>query len=54
MTNLKCPKCGGEKITVMTRITGYFSKLQNWSKSKLAELQDREKGNYTVEESKDQ
>lgn len=52
MPDLKCPKCNGEKITVMTRITGYFSKLQNWSKSKLAELNDREKGNYTVSEEK--
>jgi len=29
-----------------TRIVGYYSRVGNWNKSKLAELKDRSKGNY--------
>lgn len=32
----------------MTRIVGYYSELRNWNKSKLAELADRQKGDYGV------
>lgn len=31
----------------LTRIVGYYSRVQNWNRSKLAELADRHKGNYT-------
>ncbi len=34
----------------MTRCVGYYSKLSNWNRSKLAELRDRHRGNYTVPE----
>jgi len=34
----------------MTRIVGYYSELQNWNPSKIAELKDRHKGNYSVPE----
>ena len=30
----------------LTRIVGYYSRVQNWNRSKLAELDDRHKGNY--------
>lgn len=33
-----------------SRIVGYFSQMRNWNPSKLAELRDRQKGEYTVPE----
>lgn len=38
-------------LTHVTRIVGYFSQLQNWNRSKIAELRDRQKGNYSLEPS---
>lgn len=35
-------------MTHVTRIVGYYSQLQNWNRSKLAELRDRHKGDYAV------
>jgi len=32
----------------MTRVVGYFSRISNWSTSKLAELADRRKGSYAA------
>ena len=32
----------------VTRIVGYYSMLQNWNKSKIAELKDRHKGDYAI------
>ena len=32
----------------MTRVVGYFSRVENWNKSKLGELSDRRRGNYGV------
>lgn len=52
MPEIKCPKCGGERVNVVTRIVGYFSRVANWSKSKVEELRDREKGDYAVPEEK--
>ena len=43
----KCSKCGGV-VDWYTRIVGYFSKIQGWSKNKKEELKHREK-NYSVE-----
>ncbi|MDR1534930.1 MAG: anaerobic ribonucleoside-triphosphate reductase [Planctomycetota bacterium] len=31
----------------MTRVVGYFSRVENWNKSKIGELKDRHKGNYS-------
>ena len=44
---------GQRPATVMsqfTRICGYFSRLSNWNASKIAELHDRHKGDYTLGE----
>jgi len=30
----------------VTRIVGYYSRIENWNKSKLGELADRRHGNY--------
>lgn len=32
----------------MTRVIGYFSRVQNWNKSKVGELSDRHRGQYGV------
>lgn len=33
-------------LSHMTRIVGYYSRVENWNKSKLSELADRRKGDY--------
>ena len=37
-----------EVLTYVTRIVGYFSNLNSWNRSKLAELRDRGRGDYGV------
>ena len=32
----------------MTRVVGYFSRIENWNKSKIGELKDRHKGDYAI------
>lgn len=32
----------------MTRVVGYYSRVENWNQSKVGELQDRHAGNYCV------
>ncbi|MFH0910562.1 MAG: hypothetical protein V1918_03510 [Planctomycetota bacterium] len=32
----------------MTRVVGYYSRVENWNKSKLGELADRRAGRYAV------
>ncbi|MHA1691976.1 MAG: anaerobic ribonucleoside-triphosphate reductase [Candidatus Heimdallarchaeaceae archaeon] len=41
-----CPECGSEEIYNMSRIVGYYSTIQNWNHSKVAELADRHDGHY--------
>ena len=43
-----CGYCESTNVYGMTRIVGYFSRVNNWNKSKLGELKDRHKGNYIV------
>ena len=43
---IRCPHCGSENVYGMSRVVGYFSKIENWNKSKRAELRARQKGNY--------
>lgn len=35
-------------LTHMTRIVGYFSVTHAWNRSKIAELEDRRRGDYAV------
>ena len=42
----------GRDVIHMTRVVGYYSRVENWNPSKKGELKDRQKGNYTVEEPK--
>jgi anaerobic ribonucleoside-triphosphate reductase len=44
-----CGHCGSEDVYGMTRVVGYFSRITNWNKSKLGELKDRRRGDYSVE-----
>jgi hypothetical protein len=32
----------------MTRVVGYYSRIQNWNRSKLGELRDRQAGRYSL------
>jgi ribonucleoside-triphosphate reductase len=43
-----CSHCGSTQVYGITRIVGYFSRISNWNKSKLGELNDRHKGNYSL------
>jgi len=46
----ECEKCGSTNLTHEARIVGYFSKIENWNKSKKdGELVDRHKGYYSIE-----
>lgn len=45
----KCERCGSDNVVGETRVVGYFSKIQNWNKSKrYGELAARHKGDYSV------
>ena len=46
----KCPSCESSDVIGETRVVGYFSKIQNWNKSKrFGELKARQEGRYNVE-----
>jgi len=36
-----CPECGSERVEVITRVTGFFSKVNSWNKGKIGELKNR-------------
>ncbi len=38
----------GQDVTHVTRIVGYYSATKNWNKSKIGELKDRRRGNYSL------
>ncbi|MFH1868965.1 MAG: hypothetical protein ABH843_08350 [Candidatus Omnitrophota bacterium] len=38
----------GKDIYHVTRVVGYYSRIQNWNKSKIGELKDRHAGEYLV------
>ena len=38
-------------LHTITRIVGYYSSTANWNRSKLGELEDRRKGDYTLSSS---
>ena len=46
----RCPVCDSVDVVGETRVVGYFSKVQNWNKSKrFGELKARHAGRYSVE-----
>jgi len=44
----RCSFCESSDVYGVTRIVGYFSRINNWNKSKLSELRDRHRGNYSL------
>ncbi len=49
-----CPECGSTEVVGETRVVGYFSKVQNWNKSKrYGELLARHAGRYNIVEADD-
>lgn len=50
----ECRACGSKNVVGETRVVGYFSRIQNWNKSKrFGELVARHKGQYGVETCKE-
>ena len=45
-----CAYCGSDHVFGMSRVVGYFSIIENWNKSKKAELKRRQKGKYWYKE----
>ncbi|MDR4507075.1 MAG: anaerobic ribonucleoside-triphosphate reductase [Candidatus Brocadiaceae bacterium] len=45
-----CAYCGARNVYGISRIGDYFSRIDNWSKSKVRELADRHKGNYRLDD----
>ncbi|MFW6134621.1 MAG: anaerobic ribonucleoside-triphosphate reductase [Elusimicrobiota bacterium] len=43
-----CSYCHSDNVYGITRIVGYYSKVNNWNKNKIGELKDRKSGNYQV------
>ncbi|MCK5306413.1 MAG: anaerobic ribonucleoside-triphosphate reductase [Candidatus Omnitrophica bacterium] len=43
-----CRYCNSNNVYGITRIVGYYSRVDNWNKSKIGELKDRHRGNYAV------
>ncbi len=39
---------GGRHVIHVTRVVGYYSKVENWNPSKKSELADRKKGDYSI------
>jgi ribonucleoside-triphosphate reductase len=46
----ECPHCGSENVYGMSRVVGYFTRINNWNPGKQAEFKDRQKGTYAVKE----
>ncbi|MFA5303700.1 MAG: anaerobic ribonucleoside-triphosphate reductase [Candidatus Nanoarchaeia archaeon] len=45
----RCKHCGSTNVYGISRVVGFFSKIEDWNKSKKAEFNDRQKGNYSIE-----
>lgn len=43
-----CPKCGGEDIFQLTRVTGYYAIVDKFNKGKRAELLDRRRDMFEI------
>jgi len=42
----KCPFCKSSNVYGVSRVVGYYSIIENWNRSKKAELLQRQQGNY--------
>jgi ribonucleoside-triphosphate reductase len=43
-----CSYCHDKDVYGITRIVGYYSKINNWNKNKIGELKDRKSGKYQI------
>lgn len=43
-----CGECGSDNVYGISRVVGYFSRIDNWNKSKQGELHDRRRGDYAI------
>ena len=48
LCDLALGKQGIAPLYHVTRIVGYYIRIENWNKSKLGELADRRRGDYAV------
>ena len=53
MGEASCKHCGSKNVYGISRVVGFFSKIDDWNDSKRAEFKHRQKGDYTVKEEKD-
>ena len=44
----RCSHCGSANVYGMSRVVGYFSKIENWNASKSADFRSRQKGSYSI------
>lgn len=44
----KCSHCGSTNVFGISRVVGYFSRIDNWNDSKRAEFKHRQKGDYKI------
>lgn len=45
-----CGRRESQVLRHLTRVVGYYSRVENWNASKIGELKDRQKGNYVLPE----
>ena len=45
-----CPHCGSTSVYGVSRVVGYFAKINNWNVGKRVEFRDRQKGDYAIRE----
>lgn len=43
-----CNNCGSKNVYGMSRVVGYYSKIDNWNAAKVAEFADRQAGDYAI------
>lgn len=43
-----CSHCHSKNVYGMSRVVGYFTRINNWNPGKQAEFKDRQKGDYRV------
>ena len=47
-----CNSCGSNNVYGMSRVVGYYSKIDNWNAAKIAEFEDRQAGDYKLDAEK--
>jgi ribonucleoside-triphosphate reductase len=43
-----CKHCGSTNVYGISRVVGYFSRVDQWNKSKIGELKARQRGDYSI------